>query len=697
MAKRRRAGRAGRSAAGLKDGVERSVGGSPPFHLHIAAIWVSIFCATLFAYWPALHGGLVYDDVLHLTRPELQSWHGLWRIWFDVGATQQYYPLLHSAFWIEYRLWGGDVVGYHLTNIILHALSSCLVVVIVRRLSLAGASLAGLIFALHPVCVESVAWISEQKSTLSGVFYLASALAYLHFDQSRRKGQYLLAFGLFVLALLSKTVTATLPAALLVVFWWRRGRLDWRRDILPLVPWFSVAVPAGLFTAWVERVFTGARGADFSLTLVQRFWLAGRVIWFYAAKLVWPANLMLMYPRWKIDPGVWWQSLFPAAVLLLAAGLGLMARRRRGPLAAFLIFAGTLFPVLGFLNVYPFRYSYVADHFQYLASLAIIVPLASGMVWAARRFSLGKAAAMASSAALLLVLAACTWRQSGLYRDAETLFRETAARNPASWAAHDNLGNALARIPGRLPDAIAEFEEAVRIKPDLVEAHANLGNALSQIPGRLPDAIAECETALRLDPDRAEVHADLGSALLRMPGRLPDATRELEEAVRLRPDLAEARNDLGNALLQADRLPEAITQYEAVLRLRPDLAEVHANLANVLANMPGRLADAAAEYESALRINPGLFQAHYNLAAVLSRIPGRLPDAAAEYEAALRINPGLFQVHYNLAAVLSRMPDRLPDAIAEYRAALRLKPGLEPPTRELAERLRTDSERKPRR
>src|ERR1039458_6864253 len=170
--------------------------------------WASILCATLVAYLPALQGRLLWDDSSHVTRPDLQTLHGLWRIWFHLGATQQYYPLLHSAFWMEHRIWGDAVLGYHLTNVTLHAVSACLVVMIVRRLSLPGAWLAGLIFALHPVSAEAVAWISEQKSTLSGVFYLASALAYLHFDQSRRASRYWLALGLFVLALLTKTVTA---------------------------------------------------------------------------------------------------------------------------------------------------------------------------------------------------------------------------------------------------------------------------------------------------------------------------------------------------------------------------------------------------------------------------------------------------------------------------------------------------------
>jgi hypothetical protein len=266
-----------------------------------------IFSAVLAAYWPALQGGLHWDDGSHVTRPDLQSVHGLWRIWFDLGATQQYYPLLHTTFWLEHRLWGDDVLGYHLANVLLHAAAACLVVMIVRRLALPGAWLAGFVFALHPVCVEAVAWISEQKSTLSAVFYLASALLYLSFHDTRRKATYFLAAGLFILAILSKSVTATLPAVLLVILWWRHGRLDWRHDVLPLLPWFAIGVPAGLFTAWVERAFIGATGAAFALTLPQRVLIAGRAVWFYAGKLVWPANLTFSYTHWKIDPGAWSQ------------------------------------------------------------------------------------------------------------------------------------------------------------------------------------------------------------------------------------------------------------------------------------------------------------------------------------------------------------------------------------------------------
>lgn len=621
-----------------------------------AAGWAFLICATLIVYWPALQGGLLWDDNKHVTRPELQSFAGLGRIWCDLGATQQYYPLLHTAFWIEHRIWRDGVLGYHLVNVVLHAAAACLVVLIVKRLRLPGAWLAGFVFALHPVCVEAVAWISEQKSTLSGVFYLGSALAYLHYVETRRRSHYVVALGLFVLALLSKTVTATLPGALLVLIWWQRGRLEWKRDIRPLLPWFVLGASAGLFTAWVERVFIGAQGADFTLTPAGHLLLAGRVIWFYFGKLLWPVNLLFTYPRWNIDPGAWWQYLFPAGVLAAAAAFVLLARSRRGPLAGFLIFSGTLFPVLGFLNVYPFVYSYVADHFQYLASLGVIVP-ASAL--AAARVLPGKTRATALAAIPVALLGGLTWRQSGMYRDVETLYRKTLERNPNSWMAHNNLGDYLSQIPGRLPEAIAEFEAAVRLKPDIADTHANLGSALSHVPERLTEAAAECEAALRIRPDFAPAHNTLGSIWSQIPGRISAAVAEYQLALRWKPDYAEAHYNLGNALARIPgRLPEAIAEYEAAIRLKP-LAEARANLA----------------------------AAHNNLGSILARTPGRTPDAVVEYTSALRINPNLAEVHYNLGNALAQMPGRLPEAIGEYEAALRIRPDLKP-ARQMLERLR---------
>jgi len=535
------------------------------------ALW--LLGATLIAYLPAIDGKFLWDDDAHVTKPWLQSVEGLWRIWFQLGATQQHYPLLHSAFWLEHRLWGNAVTGYHLVNIVCHATAAWLVVMMVRRLALPGALLAGFIFALHPVCVEAVAWISEQKSTLSAVFYLGSALAYLHFDETRRRSRYLLALGLFVLALLTKTVTATLPAALLVVLWWRRGRLEWKRDVLPLLAWLPLGAAAGLFTAWVERRFVGAEGADYTLSMAQRLLLAGRALCFYVEKLLWPVNLIFTYPRWTIDPRQWWQYLFDAGVVTAAAVLVVLARRRRGPLAGFLIFAGTLFPVLGFLNVYPFRYSWVADHFQYLASLGLIVPLACALTMASARIPLQKGHGKALAAMLLAVLGVLTWRQCGMYTDAETLYRETLARNPSSYMAHQNLGNLLLERPGGIPEAISEFEAALRIRPEIVEVHNSLGSALMRTPGRQQDATAEFAAAVRINPGYAEGHNSLGTALAQTPGRIADGIAEFEKAVRLKPDYVEAHVNLGNALLEVPgRRADALAEFETALRIQPGFA-----------------------------------------------------------------------------------------------------------------------------
>src|SRR5882724_8340241 len=257
----------------------------------MGAVFALVLLVTLIAYLPALTGEFLWDDMGHVTRPDLQSWYGLWRIWFEVGATQQYYPLLHSACWIEHGIWGDATIGYHLINVLWHATSACLLAAFLRRLAIPGAVLAALVFSLHPVCVESVAWISEQKNTLSTVFCLAAALAWLRFEDERRPARYAIAILFFLAALLTKTVTATLPAALLVVAWWRRGRLSWRDDVQPLLLWLILGLAAGLGTAWLESAQIGAGGGDFALGALERGLLAGRVVWFYLGKLLWPFGL----------------------------------------------------------------------------------------------------------------------------------------------------------------------------------------------------------------------------------------------------------------------------------------------------------------------------------------------------------------------------------------------------------------------
>ena len=315
----------------------------------------ALLLAVLIAYQPAWHGGVLWDDERHLTSVDLQGLGGLGRIWFEIGATQQYYPLLHSAFWVLHRFFGDSTLGYHLVNIGLHAGSAFLLLLILRRLSAPGAELAAVIFALHPVHVESVAWIAELKNTLSGVMYLGSALAYVHFHYMRRTRSYVLSLVLFVFALLTKSVTAVLPVIIALALWWRHGRLSWRRDLVPLVPFVALATVAGIVTAWIERTLLKAEGSEFAFTFIDRCLIAGRGIWFYLGKLVWPTALLFNYPRWQIDAMAWRQYVYPVAAVCVLVGLWAIRSRLRAPLAAMLMFCASLVPVLGFLNVYPFR------------------------------------------------------------------------------------------------------------------------------------------------------------------------------------------------------------------------------------------------------------------------------------------------------------------------------------------------------
>jgi protein O-mannosyl-transferase len=552
-------------------------GSSAPRWILFAALVV----ATLAVYAPARNGDMLWDDDAHITRPELRSAAGLWRIWSDVEATQQYYPVTHSAFWLQHWLWGDDLEGYHLVNAVLHAVAAFLVALILMRLQVPWAWLAALIFALHPVHVESVAWITELKNTLSGVFYLSAALAYLHFDERRTPKSYWVALVLFVLALLSKSVTATLPAALLLVFWWQRGRLAWRADVLPLLPFLGLGIMGGLLTAYIERTLIGASGAEYAFTLVERCLIAGRALWFYLGKLVWPADLIFIYPRWQVSVTQAWQYVYPAAWIALGFGCWQVRKRSRAPLAALLYFCGTLFPVLGFFNVFPFRYSFVADHFQYLASIGIIALSCGALPALARRLRVRPQQA-AAAAVILLVgpLAVLTWSQSRQYVNGETLYRTTIRRNPTCWMAYNNLGMAI-QAQGRDGEAAELYRQALRQKPDLAESHCDLGNALQRL-GRLDEAVAEYHEALRLKPDLVEAFSNLGITLQAM-GRVEEAVAQYKEALRLKPNFAIGHNNLGYALQALGRLDEAVAEYQEALRIFPEYPDARANLAKAQA------------------------------------------------------------------------------------------------------------------
>jgi tetratricopeptide (TPR) repeat protein len=523
-----------------------------------------LLALTLLAFAPALRAGFIWDDddyVVH--NPNLRSVSGLAASWVEPRSSPQYYPMVFTSFWVEFHLWDARPLGYHVDNILLHALAAILLWRTLEKLEVPGAFVAAALFAVHPINVESVAWITERKNVLSAVFYFAAALAYLRWNKSPPGSTrwYLLALVLFVAALLSKTVTCSLPAALLLVVWWKRGKLT-SRDVIPLLPMFAIGLLMGGVTAWLERTHVQAVGREWDLSILDRMLIAGRAIWFYATKVLLPFQLSFIYPKWSMDPSALWQWMFPVGVIVVIVVLWLMRDRwGRGPLAGALFFIGTLVPALGFFNIYPMRYSYVADHFTYLAAVGLFVLIAAAMSRA------GRWAYMPLVPLLIISIA-----RSTVYHDSLTLFADTVAKNPTSWMAHLNLAKALDEAND--PKAGAEIRQAVFLGPDIVDTNMDAGTYSSN-HGDFSRAFRYYDRALQLaiqhaDPKLPQVYYHRGRAYQKM--RQPDkAIREYGEALKLRGDYALARWWQAQAFFQAGRNEDAIRQRNEALRLDPSL------------------------------------------------------------------------------------------------------------------------------
>jgi tetratricopeptide (TPR) repeat protein len=566
--------------------------------------------ATALAYQPAWNGKPIWDDDLHITPPELRSLHGLIRIWTEPSAAPQYYPLLHTVFWTEHKLWGDWPLPYHLVNVALHALTALLILKILQRLELPAAWLAAAIFALHPVMAESVAWISELKNTLSGAFCAASALIYLKFDDSRGRGACLIALLLFLAGVMTKTVVVTLPAVLLIIFWWKRGTLKWKRDVVPLAPFFLIGFAAGLVTVWAEQKFCAEQGETFNFTLIERFLIAGRLFWFYLGELLWPRNLMLIYPAWDIHQSDLSQYVFPVAAAFLFLALWMIRNTARGPFAATCCFAVMLSPVLGFFNLSYFMSGlgpdhhaaiFRADHFQYLAAVAVFAVIATGFDYLIRPTKTNlRPVLYAGSILVLFFLASLTWAQSSNYRDAETAFRAVIAKNPNSPTAQSNLGGAVLKR-GAIDEAIVHSRKSLELEPNFQFGHYNLGLALLQ-KGNLDAAIEELREVLAINPNDFKTYYTLGNALSKK-GEVDEAAASYQNALKLQPDLVDAHTNLANVLLEKAEIDAALTHYRKVVELEPDSPGSHYNLAVGLARK-GEIDPAIAELRIALRIDP---------------------------------------------------------------------------------------------
>jgi Tfp pilus assembly protein PilF len=476
--------------------------------------------------------------------------------------------MVYTMYWAEWRLWGDAAFGFHLVNVVLHAANSLLLCGMLRKMRVPGAWLAAAIFALHPVHVESVAWIHERKDVLSALFYIAAFSSFLHFE--KRRGWPLLALGLLLFAggLLSKTVVISLPLAMVIWLWYSHERLTLRL-LLPVLPFLLMAIGVGTIDTLLAR---GQESVNFEFTLPQRIILAGRAVWFYASKAFLPTNLMTLYPKWDLESTSLLPYLYPLSAVVLGWVLWrVRGRIGKGPLACSLFYVLTLAPILGFVDFAFMGHAFVADRFQYLASIGPIVLLAAVGAKSAERHGRGKShVAAIASAALLVCLFALTWRQAMIYRNVETLFTHAVRQNPASGTAHHNLAYALVQ-KGDLANAAAHAQEALRLEPDSPVAHRSLGVIRGE-QGRIREAIHHYQQALERGATSPKMINDLAWYL----ATSSDPTlRDAGEAVRL-AEIANQRSfgrhpaildTLAAAYAESGRFPEALETARKALRL----------------------------------------------------------------------------------------------------------------------------------
>src|SRR5437868_7206395 len=545
--------------------------------------------------------GFIWDDESHLTRNAcLVGPRGLGDIWTSASAV--YYPLVLTTFWILHHFVGLRPLPYRILNVTFPAASALVLWRVLVQLRVRGAWLSAAIWALHPVLVQSVAWITEMKNTQSALFYLLAISSFLQSRDRKQNGIfYWLTIFFFVAAITSKPSTVMLGVVLALCLWWREAGIA-QRDLRLLLPFVLISLLASGWTIWEQKFHSHATGAEWVQTPLQRILISADAIWFYLLKLAWPHPLIFIYPRWNVDPSRWFAWIPLVALLIAATVLFVKRNTALRPLAfAFAYFVITLFPVLDFFDVYFFRYSFVSDHFQYLASMGPLALARAGVVMAVAEVGTHRLAIRApSTLAILLILGALTFHHSAKYHDLITLYQATLAQNPKCWMAEYNLGLAL-KNQGQLDEAIVHYRRAINIWPDYVEAHYNLGGAYIE-KGEFDEARAEYRRAIEIRPDEADSHNNYGSALRELK-QFDQAESEYKRALSLRPQYLDARLNLGSLLLQRGRTAEAIANLETARRLQPNDATTHVTLALALMKN-GQASKAAAEFNRALQLAP---------------------------------------------------------------------------------------------
>ena len=608
--KKKRKRKATLQAAQNRSGSPETSRTQPPPGVTVAGLRVSrrdafyllaLFVLVAVIYFPATRAGFVWDDSIFRELRAVSTWGGIWDLWFNPVAAYleggprkegHYWPLLYTTFWLEHKLWGFSPAGYHIVNILIHFANTVLLWRLLARLAVPGAWFVAAVFAAHPLHAESVAWIMARKDMLATLFCLASLLMWLRFVESPSRGRYAGSLLLFAAAMLSKSVVVVFPATLLILQWWKNGRITWG-DLLRTAPFFlvgfAIAVGDLLFYQDVQPISLG-------YSMAERALIAAHALWFYVGKLLWPTDLAVIYPHWDVNVAnpVGW--LYVAATAAVAAALWFLRRRiGRGPLACALFFAVMLSPTLGFVDYGYMRSSFVADRYQYLGGIGVIVLFAAAATYGSDRMpgSLRKAT-RGAALALLVLLGVATWNQAGVYKDEVTLFRHIISLNPDARTAHLNLAYALVYSKGGSEEALAAAREAVRKRPLYHSSHNVLGLALSNL-GRYDEAEEHLRRAIELNPSYAPAFLNLGESFRRR-GRYKEALEAYLAAVRIDPDYPLPYVGMGYVLFGLKHYDEGVSSMKRALLLNPDLP-----MAPKLHLLTGRALEKLGRHEEAER------------------------------------------------------------------------------------------------
>jgi tetratricopeptide (TPR) repeat protein len=654
----------------------------PPSWLGSDWFWALILVlAVILTYLPLWRAGFIWDDdTLVTANPCIVGPLGLKEIWTTSAA--DICPLTITTFWVEHALWGLAPLPYHLMNVLLHAASAVLLWRILRGLRVLGAWLGAALWAVHPLQVESVAWIAEMKNTESGLFFLLSILFFVRWLRARNLdgrtgGVWNYAFTLLFagMSIASKSSTVILPVVLCLCAWRVEARWRWR-NVARVAPILLMSAATGVLSMWTQNLQI-ADNAHWVQSWPERLVTAGYVVWFYLGKLLWPHPLITIYPHWVIDAGQA-VSYLPLLVVIIVLFIFWLKRESwsRPWFFAFAYFLVTLFPVLGLVTISYFGLSFVADHFQYLANMGPLALVGAGAVRLADFVIPGRSWLQSSlCAGLLIVLGMLSWHRVWAYESEETLWTDTLAKNPSCWLGYNNLGKAFLE-KGQMDKAMGQFQKALELNPDSVQAENNLGHAFLE-DGQVDKAMAQLQKASEIDPNYAEARNNLGIALSKK-GEVDEAIVQYQKALELNPNYAKAHNNLGIAFFKKGKVDEAIAQYQKTLAITPNYAEAHYNL-GAAHFQKGQVDEAIAQYQRALEINPNFVMAHNNLGIALFQ-NGQVDEAIKQYQKALELDPKMIQIHRNLAPALAQtgivllQEGRLDEAIAQFQEALKSDP-----------------------